>query len=82
MGIFWSRIMQRKGALIAGILAGIAAPASIGAPVEYPRPRGSDLSRMRGDVERLGGDFSSVLGREHGKQNQPARKRPATTAKA
>lgn len=60
--------MQRKEAVIAGILAGIAAPASIGAPVEYPRPRGSDLSRLRGDVMRVGIDFNNVITRENGKQ--------------
>ena len=60
--------MQRKSALIAGILASLASPASFGVAVEYPRPQGSDLGRLRGDVARLGRDFSTVIEREHGKQ--------------
>ncbi|MDQ0040850.1 hypothetical protein J2W33_001745 [Variovorax boronicumulans] len=58
--------MQSKSALIAGILAGIASPSTIGAPVKFERLQGSDLSRMRGDVTRIGGDFSSVINRERG----------------
>ena len=66
--------MRRKDALIAGLLAGIASPGSIGAPAPYRLPQGSDLQRMRNDVARLGRDFSTVIKREHGKQD-PA---PAT----
>lgn len=62
--------MQSKGALIAGILAGIASPATIAAPVRFERLQGSDLSRMRGDVERVGRDFSTVIDRERGRQNE------------
>lgn len=62
------RAHQRSKALLAGILASLTAPASIGAAVEYPRPQGSDLGRMRGDVERVGCDFNTVIKREHGKQ--------------
>ena len=58
---------HRTKALLAGILAGICAPASIGAAAEYPRPRGSDLDRLRGDVDRIGRDFKTVISREHGK---------------
>ena len=54
----------RSKALIAGILAGLAAPATIGAPVEYPRPKGDDLSSLRGDVLRLGGTFRTVIEQE------------------
>ena len=58
--------MQRKGALIAGILAGIASPGVIGSPVKFERLQGSDLGRMRGDVARVGRDFSTVIERERG----------------
>jgi hypothetical protein len=68
MRFFRSQVMQRKSALIAGILAGLASPASIGVAAEYPRPQGSDLGRLRGDVARLGRDFSTVIDRENGKQ--------------
>lgn len=54
----------RSKALIAGVLAGLAAPATIGASVEYPRPKGDDLSRLRGDVLRLGGTFRTVIEQE------------------
>lgn len=59
-------LLPRGRALIAGVLAGLAAPATIGAPVDYPKPRGSDLSRIRGDVQRLGASFWAVIEREHG----------------
>ena len=63
--------LSDKGkALIAGILAGLAAPATIGAPVEYPRPKGDDLSRLRGDVLRLGGTFRAVIEQEQQVQRQ------------
>lgn len=63
--------MRSKSALIAGVVAGIASPGSIGAPATYRLPQGSDLQRMRGDVARLGGDFATVMNREHGKQTTP-----------
>ena len=61
-----AQLMQRKSALIAGVLAGLTAPGSIGAAVDYPRPQGSDLGRMRGDMNRVGRDFSTVINRENG----------------
>ena len=71
MKSFWSLVMQRKEALIAGLIAGIASPGTIGAPSHYRVPQGSDLQRMRGDVTRLGRDFLTVIEREHGKQAAP-----------
>ena len=62
----WGLIMQSKSALIAGILAGIASPGSIGAPVKFERLHGTDLGRLRGDVARVGRDFSTVIDRERG----------------
>lgn len=53
--------MKQTKALLAGLLAGIASPASIGGHVDYARLAGSDLSRMRGDVARVGRDFSIVI---------------------
>lgn len=58
--------MQSKSALIAGILAGIASPGSIGAPVKFERLQGTDLGRMRGDVSRVGRDFFNVIDAERG----------------
>jgi len=56
-------ISKRTRSLLAGILAGMAAPASIGTPIEYQRVTGSDLSRLRGDAARVGKDFASVMTR-------------------
>ena len=67
-----SRIMRNKTALIAGIVAGFSSPGSIGASAPYRLPQGSNLQRMRGDVARLGGDFATVIEREHGKQTTPS----------
>lgn len=68
--------MQSKSALIAGILAGIASPGSIGSPVKFERLQGTDLGRLRGDVTRVGRDFSTVIDRERGdkKSKQASRK--------
>ena len=55
-----SRLTKGR-AIFAGILAGIAAPATIGAPAHYPRPQGDDLSRIRSDVQRLGDTFRAVI---------------------
>jgi hypothetical protein len=68
--------LARGKAIIAGILAGIAAPATIGAPADYPRPQGDDLSRIRGDVLRLGGTFRAVIDSE--RVSQASRKTKAS----
>ena len=52
---------KKNHALMAGVLAGIASPASIGMPVAYPRLNGDDMSRIQGDVMRVGSDFSSAM---------------------
>lgn len=54
------------GALLAGIIAGISSPAAIGAPVHFQRLQGGDMSRIRGDVARVGKEFSAVMERERG----------------
>lgn len=70
-----AQLMKHKGALLAGVLAGLAAPGTIGASVEYPRPQGSDLKRLRGDVNRVGRDFLTVINREDGHQKSADQKR-------
>lgn len=57
--------MKRKS-LMAGLLSGLA-PGWVQDRADYPRLQGSDLSRMRSDVERIGRDFSTVMGRENEK---------------
>lgn len=58
--------MRNKSTLMAGILAGIASPGVIGSPVHFERLQGTDLGRLRGDVARVGQDFSTVIERERG----------------
>lgn len=55
--------MRRTKALIAGLLAGMASPATFMEPRPRNKLAGNDLSRMRGDVERVGKDFAAAIGR-------------------
>jgi hypothetical protein len=64
--------LARSRTILAGILAGIAAPATIGAPADYPRPQGDDLSRIRGDVLRLGATFRAVIDDEQASRKAKA----------
>ena len=64
----WKLVMKNKSALLAGILAGISAPSTIYAQPSYPSLPGSDMERLRGDVSRVGNDFSTVIDREHAKE--------------
>lgn len=64
--------MKKRKSLMAGILSGLA-PASVYERTKYPTLKGSDVNRMRGDVERVGKQFSTVLDRENEKaQHAPA----------
>ena len=62
--------MEKTKAILAGILAGLAAPASHAQCTHYERLNGSDLSRMRGDVARVGMDFNNVISRQSGKKDK------------
>lgn len=74
----WKIVMKNKSALLAGILAGMSSPASIYAQPSYPRLTGSDMERLRGDVLHVGNDFSTVIDREHAKeQNASDKKLPS-----
>lgn len=68
--------MKHGKALLAGVIAGIAAPASLGNPSGYQPLRGTDLSRMREDVQRVGRDFSLVINKnnKHGEKSEASRK--------
>ena len=74
--------MQNRSALIAGVLAGLSAPGSFASTVDYPRPPGSDLSRLRGDMSRVGRDFSNVIKREHGKQKSASKAKSQISAES
>lgn len=58
--------MKRAMSFFDGLLAGLAPPS----PFEHsllPPLEGTDLSRMRGDLERVGSTFNAVIERENGK---------------
>ena len=58
------KIMSEWNNFFRGVLDGLAWPASsIGAPT-YPKLRGTDISRLRQDVARVGNDFNSVIHQE------------------
>ena len=62
------KIMNKTKALIAGILAGLSSTATYSQTVNYQRPLGNDLSRMRNDLFKVGGYFQSVFAHENGSQ--------------
>ena len=65
--------MKTRKSLMTGILSGLA-PLSVYERNRYPKLEGSDISRMRGDVERVGKQLSTVMDRENGsKKTQRAR---------
>ena len=65
--------MKHHKSFMAGLLSGLT-PAPLFEQSRYPSLEGSDMSRMRGDVERVGRQFSEVIDREkNGKKAQPAR---------
>jgi len=59
--------MKDRKSFVAGLLTGLAPP-SVFEAGKYPNLEGSDMSRMRGDVERIGKQFSTVIDRENGKK--------------
>jgi hypothetical protein len=63
--------VKKLTAFYASILAGLALPASAFSTAQYPKLEGSDLTRLRRDVSRVGKDFSTVIARENGKVQSP-----------
>ena len=57
---------KQTRALLAGLLAGLAAPGSVFSAPGYPVLSGDDLARLRRGGERVGEDFRKVIEREHG----------------
>ena len=60
--------MHHAKALLAGIFAALAAPATIAQAPRYPQLQTSDLQRIRGDVARVGRTFNTVISRESSKK--------------
>jgi hypothetical protein len=64
----WRVVMKNKSGLLNGILSGMASSTTVYAPTSYPRLKGSDQDRMRGDVERVGREFNKVISNEQEKR--------------
>jgi hypothetical protein len=64
--------MKDRKSFMNGLLSGLAPP-SVFERSNYPSLEGSDMSRMRNDVERVGKQLSTVIDRENGKKAQSAR---------
>ncbi len=60
-------LTQKYKELIAAVLKGMAAPGDVYHVNQYRYPHGSELDALRGDWERVGNDFKSVIERENGK---------------
>lgn len=57
--------MRNTRSFFAGIFAGLASPSVIASVPDYPKLEGSDSSRIRQDIRRIGEDFNRVIKREH-----------------
>lgn len=64
----YGELMKKPIKLFAALISGLGATASVFASPNFQRMSGSDLSRMRGDTERVGATMRSVIGRELGHQ--------------
>lgn len=61
--------MKKSARFLAALLSGLGAVATVfAAPTFQHRNSGSDLQRMRGDVERVGASMSKVIRRENERQ--------------
>lgn len=60
--------MKKHAKFLAALISGLGATATLFAAPTFQRPVGSDLSRMRGDVERVGTTMRAVIKREHERQ--------------
>jgi hypothetical protein len=63
----------RKRSFLQGFLRGLSSPAEVYQPYRYVIKKRSPTASMRRDWEMIGGDFRSVISREHG--DAPARSR-------
>ena len=70
---------MRAKKLIAAIIDGVALPGTVIERRSFSRMAGSDLDRIRGDVQRVGSTFREVIDREHGHQKDPRTKTSAST---
>jgi len=57
--------MKRYAKMFTAMLSGLGAAVTVFSTPVFSRPVGSDLSRMRGDVERVGATMRAIIDREH-----------------
>lgn len=57
--------MQKLTSLVAAVISGLTVTTTVFAQPHLTRPAGNDLSRLRGDAERVGNTMRSVIKREH-----------------
>lgn len=57
-------IVKKHAKFMAALISGIGATATVFAAPTFQRPAGNDLSRMRGDMERVGATMRLVIERE------------------
>lgn len=62
-----TKIAKKIRASLAQITKGMSSPAEVYQIKQYRYPHNSERDAMRGDWERVGGDFKVVIGRENGK---------------
>lgn len=67
--------MKQHVRFLAALISGLGATAGVFANPVFQRPEGTDLSRMRGDVRRVGDTMRHVMKRENERQ---AAKAPAS----
>jgi len=60
--------MRDRNSFLRGLFDGLASPANLTAMPDYPKLTGTDASRMRQDVRRVGNDFKIVIQQEHVKR--------------
>jgi|GEM_PF-3960307 len=58
--------MKRYVKVLTAMLSGLGAAATVFSTPVFSRPVSSDLSRMRGDVERVGASMQATIDRAHG----------------
>lgn len=56
--------MKKHARFLVALISGLGATATVFATPMFQRPTGTDLSRMRGDVERVGATMRAVIERE------------------
>lgn len=65
--------MKKHAKFLAALISGLGATATVFAVPTFQRPTGTDLSRMRGDAERVGATMRSVIEREREHKTAKAR---------